>query len=40
MPIKLKQVLLFKKISQLSPWSRVLLVKLTLPQLAKKFPAF
>ena len=40
MPIKLKQVLLLKRISQLTPWSRVLLVKLTLPQLAKKFPAF
>jgi hypothetical protein len=40
MPIKLKQVLLLKKDSQLTPWSRVLLVKLTLPQLAKKFPAF
>ena len=40
MPIKLKQVLLLKKDSQLTPWSKVLLVTLTFPQLAKKFPAF
>jgi len=39
MAIKLKQVLLLKKNSQLTPWSTVL-VKPTLPQLAKKFPAF
>jgi hypothetical protein len=36
---KIKTSFIVKK--ELStPWSRVLLVKLTLPQLAKKFPAF